>query len=396
MKSGDRTIKRIFISDLHMGDDRSLTTHSPEYPYCYGWLRDDDQAKRITMLADFLEYLIATPAACDELVILGDLFDQWVCPVAFEPTTYDRIVNQTKQNERIIVNLRKIASPDCPIALYFVPGNHDMLTPRSFMEKNFPGIQFIGEDNIGVFQQDTIAAEHGSQYTLFCGPNPGMGGRLPIGFYISRAAANKKAATGGDDIDIVDALEAVIHDFFKDIISFYMTGMKEIYEAIAKGMELALDTPIVMNGLNCVHDAPTVEEVADAYADLWKRWERRRPQGVSALQAMMNELFHLHGVAEKHYFEPNTAKIVVFGHTHKYMTRGYHRIGDDLHPALLGGHCDYIYANSGTWINDHPYCSYVQTELNPGDNKHYVRLLRYESQQNPAIPLADEKYITLA
>ena len=222
-----------------------------------------------------------------------------------------------------------------------------------------------------------------------------MGGQLPIGFYISRAAANKNAVSGGAEIDIVDALEAVIHDFFKDITAFYMTGMKELYEAIAKGMELELDTPIVMNGLDCVSGAPTVEEVADNYADLWKRWERIRPQGVSSLQAMMNEVFHLHGVAERHYFKPDTAKIAVFGHTHKYTMQGYHRHNSHLHDCLTSNCCDYIYANSGTWINSHKYCTYVQTELNPTENKHYVRIRRYESPQDPAVPMA-EKYITLS
>ena len=394
MSSGGETIKRIFISDLHMGDGRSLTEHQPEYPYCYGWLRDDGDTQRITMLADFLEYLMEHPHACDELIILGDLFDQWVCPAGFEPTTYDRIVNQTKQNSAVIANLRKMASPQCPISVYYVPGNHDMLTPKAFMEENFPGVTFIGKDHIGVFREGDLAAEHGSQYTLFCAPNPGMGGQLPIGFYISRAAANKKAVSGGDDIDIVDALEAIIHDFFKDITSFYMTGMKELYEAIAQGMELKLDTPIVMNGLGCVSGAPTVEEVADNYADLWKRWERIRPQGVSALQAMINEVFHLHGVAERHYFKPDTAKIAIFGHTHKYTMQGYKRHNSHIHDCLTSPCCDYIYANSGTWINSHKYCTYVETELNPTDNKHYVRIKRYESPQNPAIPMG-EKYIEL-
>lgn len=394
MSANGKTIKRIFISDLHMGDDRSLTEHPPEYPYCYGWFRDDTTAQRISMLADFLDYLIQHPDTCDELIILGDLFDQWVCPAGFEPTTYDRIVNQTTQNQRVIANLRTMAASDCPITLYYVPGNHDMLTPRDFMEENFPGVQFIGENHIGVFQEGELAAEHGSQYTLFCAPNPGMGGQLPIGFYISRAAADKKAISGGDDIDIGEALDAIIHDFFKDITSFYLTGMKELYEAIAQGMGLKLDSTIVMNGLDNVPGAPTVEEVADNYADLWKQWERIRPQGVSALQAMMNEVFHLHGVAERHYFKPDTAKIAIFGHTHKYTMRGYHRHDNRLDDCLTSSCCDYIYANSGTWINSHKYCTYVQTELNPAENKHYVRINRYESQQNPAVPMG-EKYIVI-
>jgi UDP-2,3-diacylglucosamine pyrophosphatase LpxH len=396
MSTGSKKTRRVFISDLHMGDERSLTCHPPQYPNVYGWLRDDGndgKANRITMLANFLDYLIAHAGDYDELIILGDLLDQWVCPVAFDPTTYDAIVNKTSQNERVIANLRTIASAGVDIDLYYVPGNHDMLLSRPFMEANFPGIRFVGQDNVGVYEADGLAAEHGSQYTLFCGPNPGMGGRLPMGFYISRAAADKNAAKGGH-IDIIDALLAFIFDFFKDISQFYLTGMKELYEAIAQGMELELDTPIAMNGLDCVHDSPLVVEVADAYADLWRRWERRRPNGVSALQGMMNELFHLHGVANRHYFETDKAKIVVFGHTHKYTMQGYNRQDDRLNDSLLDPECDYIYANSGTWINDHDYCTYVETELDPDEGKHYVRLYRYESPQDPAYPMG-ERYIKL-
>lgn len=394
MKSGNQETRRIFISDLHMGDERSLTRHPPQYPNTYGWLRDDEQGDhRITMLAEFLEYLVAHAGDYDELIILGDLLDQWVCPAAFDPTTYDAIVNQTRQNERVVANLRQIASPQVDIDVYYVPGNHDMLLSKSFMEKNFPGIQFIGQENVGVFQAGDLAAEHGSQYTLFCGPNPGMGGRLPMGFYISRAAADKCAVKGGH-IDILDALLAFIFDFLKDLKTLYLTGMKDLYEAIAQGMGLKLDTPIAMNGLDCVHDSPIVEEVADAYADLWRRWERRRPNGVSAFQAALNEVMELHGVAKRQYFETEQARIVVFGHTHKYTMHGYHKHGDRLHDCLRS-QCDYIYANSGTWINDHPYCTYVETVLDPGAGKHSVQIFNYESPQNPAQPLGDEKYIKL-
>ena len=67
---GNRT-KRIFISDIHLGDDRSMSAPNP-----YGCLK-----KNIPVLAQFLEdQRRATDVK--EVVILGDLFDAWIIPVS--------------------------------------------------------------------------------------------------------------------------------------------------------------------------------------------------------------------------------------------------------------------------------------------------------------------------
>ena len=69
----DRT-KRIFISDIHMSDQKSMSGINP---YC--WFR-----KNIDTLAKFLDEQLAAPDV-KEVVILGDLFDQWVIPVNASP-----------------------------------------------------------------------------------------------------------------------------------------------------------------------------------------------------------------------------------------------------------------------------------------------------------------------
>jgi len=388
--------KRIFISDLHMGDQRSQEGVPPKYPHPYGWLRDDKKEKklRLTMLADFLDYLMANPGEYNELIIIGDLLDHWVCPMGLNPTTFEKIIDidDTPQNKAVIAKLKKMASSKS-IDLYYVPGNHDMLLPRTFIENHFHGIKFIGKDNIGVFAQDGIAAEHGSQYTLFCAPNPGsvQGDRLPLGFYISRAAAEKNAVEG-KPVDGFDVLMKFIFDVLKDLVKGSEAAMKDLYLAIAQDCGAKPGTPIYMNGLEGIKDSIPVQEVAEKYAGLMKKWESIKPNGVSSLQGIYNEIAELHGVAKKHYFEKDKAKIVIFGHTHKYTMESYNRIGHILYDALFDKCCDYIYANSGTWINSHKYCTYVETELDPGESKHYVRICRYDSKDNPHHVMS-EKYI---
>ncbi len=69
--------KRIIISDIHMGDSRSVETSSAN-PYAYCWFADKEGANqnRPKMLADFLEKYVINDNTVDELVVLGDLFDE--------------------------------------------------------------------------------------------------------------------------------------------------------------------------------------------------------------------------------------------------------------------------------------------------------------------------------
>ena len=75
--------KRIFISDIHMGDDRSMKT-SVQHPYPYGWLRNN-----ITTLTNFLNDKLQDQDV-GQLVVLGDLFDQWVIPADLDPVSKTR------------------------------------------------------------------------------------------------------------------------------------------------------------------------------------------------------------------------------------------------------------------------------------------------------------------
>lgn len=192
MNSDKNRTKRIFISDLHMGDEDSITPPSP-YKNAWGWLPKD----RTDLLANFLKNEIIGADDVKELIILGDLLDHWVRPTGIEPTTFETVLT-APHNDGVRENLKKIASRDVDVELSYAPGNHDMLIEKDFMETHFPGIHFCGDGDkkyVGVYHADDISAEHGSQYNFFCAPNPGHAGNhwLPIGFFMSRSAAEGKA-----------------------------------------------------------------------------------------------------------------------------------------------------------------------------------------------------------
>ena len=74
--------KRIFISDIHMGDERSIND-----PNHYGWFKNN-----IPVLTQFLDDQLNAPDV-KEVIILGDLFDTWVIPVDYSALiTFDNVL----------------------------------------------------------------------------------------------------------------------------------------------------------------------------------------------------------------------------------------------------------------------------------------------------------------
>ncbi len=104
--------KKIFISDIHMGDARSFAG-----PHPYGWCRSN-----IPHLADFLTEQLNAPDVA-EVVILGDLFDLWVIPSDEDPLNSFQAICDNPANSRVMDALRQLAQRGI---LTYVPGNHDM------------------------------------------------------------------------------------------------------------------------------------------------------------------------------------------------------------------------------------------------------------------------------
>ena len=85
--------KRIFISDLHMNTDESLT---PATGNRYGWIGPG----RLQALANFLKQ-IPRMGGVEEVVILGDLYDNWVCPATKDPAHFQEKIIKAKHNREV-------------------------------------------------------------------------------------------------------------------------------------------------------------------------------------------------------------------------------------------------------------------------------------------------------
>lgn len=71
---------------------------------------------------------------------------------------------------------------------------------------------------------------------------------------------------------------------------------------------------------------------------------------------------------------------MIFGHTHNAEIKKYCIIDGvplDHIPLPSEGPYDFIYANSGAWVDSAPYCSYVETEEDLDSNRCFVRLIAY-------------------
>ena len=402
----DGRTKRIFVSDIHMGDE---TSHNPpEHLHPWAWL-SEERAKKF---ARFLE-LISRDPQVKEIIILGDLFDEWICPTELnpvgQPDQFHKIAD-AEQNTQVIQGLRDIAQHD-EIDLIYVPGNHDMLITQDIIEDIIPKITFLHDPDYpgkGLFEADGIAAEHGSWYCLFNAPDwySQSDHMLPEGFFISRAAAHRQADTG-EHMDYLKMLaEAIGSIIDKDAFG------KLVYDTVVEGTGPYADKWIKMGGIDNFIEPVQLKAPSEWYANLTDQWKIHMSQmhdNVHWLLAASGDASgSLRIAAGLQYFrKPNKADIVIFGHTHKKDILGANwfpkekevvkltrergpRLAERRYP-ISPGPWKYIYANSGAWIDSAQTCNFVETQLDESARKHYVRLMQCdEPHGEPEITKASE------
>ena len=172
----------ICISDIHMGDPRSVASG-----YC--WF-----SKNAAALESLLS-IVQTSTQVRQVVILGDLFDEWVVPYRISPFDTAAGINNSRDffmaianapvNITIINELKAIASSST-VQLIYIPGNHDMLLTRDILQEIIPGVIWKGDSTgLGHYSPlGEIIMEHGHRYDLFNCPQPlaNAGHILPPGY----------------------------------------------------------------------------------------------------------------------------------------------------------------------------------------------------------------------
>jgi UDP-2,3-diacylglucosamine pyrophosphatase LpxH len=387
----------VVISDLHLGDQRSIDGG-------YGWF-----IKNEALLTAFLQSLVTRPAV-KELVIAGDMFDEWVAPME-----YDALNNYgaDQAGESKFVDSIAAAHPDVIHALNsiiasgmkvtYIPGNHDMLVTAADIDRIFPGIQQRRDAaGLGAYSPDglpEVIIEHSHRYDFFNAPdmisnriptspenyttNPGA--LIPPGFFVSKiAASNGFQYPGLGQPDLASNYQAGPF--------LYWTAWQLILAKIhvtqdrnAKIIKTGIDG---YTGTYAINDlVPQVRFLTIQQPLLYQyiedNWKNRQAQNLvnvpinvlsGLLVGSLNEWCNLQSSTQ--YFLHDTSKrIVVFGHTHEATMSS--ALNTKLEKCL--------YANSGTWIDKgDPDCTCVVINPAPqsdGTLKESVSVYQYTESQ---------------
>jgi hypothetical protein len=415
--------KKIFISDIHMGDIRSFDGAFP-----YGWFRAN-----ITHLKDFLIKQLGDKDVA-EVVILGDLFDRWVIPADQDPLPDFQKIVAFDQNQPVITALKELAAKG---KLTYIPGNHDMILSdaeltvnRNFMERAFDGIRYDPHQN-GKYSNGTIVGEHGNRYGLFNAPDKRIwtDGEssllLPIGYFMSRENA----------YGVAHGSPGEFHEVLKTLVQKYIHNPKFIYLLYTEMAQYAgrdVNEVINMNNINGFPNQPqpTVDAIGTRYQDLIEKWGQEGSANLDWPLAVAGDIGQLLlAAAIVHFLHSSPPpKIVIFGHSHKpelwriykrsklahqiidILLPHYHEVLEELQQDLqipdlqiseilkefivvkdlpidfpIDFPCNAIYVNSGTWVDKsrHPTRTYVEIEelVKGKDRRLYVRLKTYPAME---------------
>jgi UDP-2,3-diacylglucosamine pyrophosphatase LpxH len=349
----------IFISDIHMNVDNDS----------YSWMVDHTDE-----LAEFLAK-INQREDVSELIILGDLVDDWVAPLGTTPQTFEDVLT-ADNNAGIVAALQDVSSnPD--ILVTYVVGNHDMLLfePENIaiLGTTFPEMVIASEaPGLGSYSKDEVIwAEHGHRYCLFNAPDTWsrVDGHLPMGYFISRLVASKSASDGvvtttPDVLDeFVKAPEAT-NGMFDDVL------ISLVFDGIALWNGSGLEDKFTMDekdGYGPDND-PSVGEISITYDAIFSDWPSNQNR-VSNVEAVWNDVGFLSNAANLLFEMPEhlkdkylfTPRIILFGHTHQAEFQHHFDTPDTL------------YVNTGTWIDSNPMMTWAEIEIGdtPENGKTY-------------------------
>lgn len=361
--NGERSLI-ICISDIHLGADLKYSEF------------DRGGKGNGAALTDFLNRIRRSPNV-KELVIAGDLLDEWFVPSDVDTfqgkNQADFVARIAASNKNVIDAFNNIIR-DGRIKVTYVPGNHDLLITASDVESILPGIsQARDVRGLGVYSpadRPEIAFEHGHRYNYFCAPDPisnrgitGTDSILPPGYFFTRVATTSvvermegkpvKAIAppevGGSNLSGSQELLYYYYKSFKDILASLpiAEGFNDkIIKTNIDGFTAAYALSDIFPYQAPAGGAIDVNLFKGAESSWSERCRQNRVQvAIPVKDAILNAAYStdLDEKADSQYFKnaASNKRIVVFGHTHVPLIK----TSSDVRSRKT------IYANSGTWID---------------------------------------------
>jgi len=359
--SGTRNLI-VVISDIHLGADLS-------YAECNA---------NVGPLAGLLEK-IRSSQNVKELVIAGDLVDEWFVPATTD--TYqgkdqaDFVDRVAATNKAVFDQLRAIIM-DGIIKVTYVPGNHDLTVTNDNIERILPGVnqsRDAGTLGLGTYSPDNyphIAIEHGHRYNLFCAPDPisnqavAPGTILPPGYFYTRIAAlhvvqNDTVLT--DTIPVVTpnqsggASQQLLYNYWQfwnsSLTAFPIRNLFNEKMIVTNVNGFAGNFSV--NDVLPYQATPGSTIAVNLFDGVQDSWPQRCvlnhvPVPIPTEYTMVNASSNtaIDTMAYLQYFMNTLSdtRLVVFGHTHVPLVKTWVN-----HSGLKS-----VYVNSGTWIDSNP------------------------------------------
>jgi UDP-2,3-diacylglucosamine pyrophosphatase LpxH len=338
--------KQIFLSDFHMGPGKKLSPGS----FSYEWLTED----MANVCANFLDQVGKDPDV-DNVVLMGDVFDNNVCPIDVSPPTYDEIIG-AKKNKKLITSIKKLTEKK---TVYLLPGNHDIDYDRNEIQnKLFPKINYCNNDE---YEDGKIVAIHGNANYMWCAPDYRPANKyapLPLGYFLSRIGATRKTRCGNKDAPVIKIIGKILKELIADPTQKDL--VEELVEYAWKWAKIGANEKVIIS-----KGEVTYQEIIDNYRDLPAYWrDLYKDYSFQDYMFAWQVIFFIEGLKDG-------KKVFIAGHTHDDEIR------EDLFKDNIKNG---IYANSGLWCSANPH--FVETEEDPKKGRLFVRLKAWNNKKS--------------
>lgn len=380
----------IIISDLHLGADDS-----------YSEFNQNKDA-----LVEFLRLVRFSPNI-KELVIAGDLIDEWFIPMhldTFNGKTQRDFVKEVASNNKPVMDAFNDIITDGNIKVTYIPGNHDILIDTGDIQSILPGISQVRDvKGLGAYVPPDfpeLIIEHGHRYNFFCAPDfsnrpiTKTDSILPPGYFFTRMATTsviEGRPKSDEPLPVVHKNELGPEQF-----GYFLYW--NIWKSLITDLPIkeGLDEKVLKTGIDGFSDFYAISDFlpyqdpdngqieVNLYKGIIESWDERQDNNLVPVKIPVEEAVpkaalasHLDDQSKVQFFDnPESDKrIVIFGHTHE--ARVISTLGKD--------HKKQIYVNSGTWI-DKNRCNKTFVVVTPPNNKDsmptFVNLYQYESGGN--------------
>lgn len=385
--------KIVVISDIHMGADN----------------RFDELQKNKPALVNLLKQ-IKNSNNVGELVIAGDLIDQWVMPMDYQlPASLSEYNDMIVKNNQEVVDMINSIIKQGNICVTYVPGNHDMLFNASEANRIFPGInQARDVEGLGTYRPTSqIAIEHGHRYNIYCAPDPLSnidltGGKsiLPSGYFYTRIGTSSFLEGHPKPSSILPALNTNGMD--KTQLSYYNYYLFWKNSLASFPITNSFSDKIIKTGIDGYTQTFSVNDIipyigtngkfkVSLFSNSVENWAKRQSMNNVPVPVDTDTALNGGGLdtftddqAQSQYFNRDAnIKVVIFGHTHVAK----------LIPEKNLNSQDVIYANSGTWIDHNgtfPTRTYVTIVRDTALSKITVNLKQFNDDGTNTVLKTDQ------